>query len=110
MKECKCGRKIPGNWPMCGECVVASKLPYEPEAVRQPRMLQRQFNVLSRMAQRKELLRQLEADQGTQGTLEVPATRDEQDAMILRAKKQAKQSEARRAKQSLEDWYDNDEA
>ncbi len=111
MKQCKCGRTIPSTWPMCGECVVASQLPYEAPPVRADRMLQRRFKILSRMQQYKLLLAQLEvmdqADQGTQGT-QGPLTRDEQDAMILRARIAAKRREHGRVRQSFDEWLDKD--
>lgn len=108
MKQCKCGRTIPSNWPMCGECLVASKLPYEAPTVRADRVLSRRFKVLSRMQKYRELLSQLEVIQADQGT-QVPQgmlTRDEQDAMILRARVQAKRREHGRVRQSFDEWLD----
>lgn len=108
MKECKCGRNIPSTWPSCGECVVAARLPYEAPIERHARMLNRQFQIRNRMQQRAALIASLEAIQGTQGTQAVELTRDEQDHLILRARKQAKQSEHGRVRQSFSTWLDTD--
>ena len=119
MNQCKCGRNIPKGWPMCGECVVAAKLPYEAPDVRRSRLLTRRFHVLTRMQQRKVLLGRLAAsrpdDQATPGTQAVPGTqaipgtpvsRDEQEAMILRARRVAKRREHTRVRESFDTWLD----
>ncbi len=106
MKECKCGRKIPSTWLMCGECVVAARLPYEAPIERHARMLNRRFQILSRMQRYRALLESLKAIQGTQGTLAEPLTREDEDALILSARKQAKRYEHGRVRQSLDAWLD----
>ncbi len=104
MKQCKCGRTIPNNWPMCGECVVASQLPYEAPPVRHSRLLSRRFKILTRMQQRQHMLTKLGAIQASQGTQAL--TRDEQDAMILRAKSKHKRLEHGRVRESFDTWLD----
>lgn len=109
MKQCKCGRTIPNNWPMCGECVVASQLPYEAPPVRHSRLLSRRFKILTRMQQRQAILLRLAALQADHGTQmpQGPLTRDEQDAMILRAKSKHKRLEHGRVRESFDTWLDS---
>ncbi len=105
MKECKCGRKIPSTWLMCGECVVAARLPYEAPIERHARMLNRRFKILTRMQQRAHLIASLEALQGTQGTQE-PLSREDEQALILSARKKAKQQESGRVRTAIDTWLD----
>ncbi len=121
MNQCKCGRNIPKDWPMCGECVVSTKLPYEAPDVRRSRLLTRRFHILSRMQQRKALLLQLAAirpDQALPGTQAIPGTqaapgtqeaKDEEQRMILRARLTHKQTEHSRVRQSFDAWLDQDD-
>jgi hypothetical protein len=89
-------------------------LPREQPVERRKQFLNRQLKVLSRMEQKQELLRQLEAltgtqaSSGTQASLGTQLTRDQEDLLILRAKKNYKRLEASRAKQSLADWINAD--
>lgn len=121
MDKCKCGRNIPKGWPMCGECVVSAKLPYEAPDVRRSRLLTRRFHILTRMQQRKALLLALAAvrppDQAAPGTQAIvgtqaiagePPSRDEQDLMILSARKQAKRAEHSRVRESFDAWLDSE--
>lgn len=95
MKECRCGRTIPKEWPHCAECLKYEALSPEQAADRTSRRQTRMVRVSKRRDKKQILLERL---------AEMRSAPEAQQAAILAIRRDLRNREANRAAKALTEW------
>lgn len=96
-RDCRCGNRIPADWPECADCVVTGYL--RPDMTVE--IARRKILARRRVLQGKKITDVL---QTLRSDPEVARAR--QIAVIQQGRKQRAQAASRRGKQAIRDFYD----
>ena len=101
MKDCRCGRRIPDDWPNCAECLKYDALSPDQAANRTNRRRTRKVKVFRHMTKRERITKRLAEIISAEPDSSTPEV---QEQAILAIRKDMKARESNRAAKALREW------